>query len=103
LLLLTLCGLVCLARLPVYAIEQKDASIKARAAEINTDWQNVAPSHFTETWKSYAISTPPYGNWEREAGSWGTLLRPGADGAGHYHATPAGQTVWLRRIEPLRR
>jgi len=61
----------------------------------------AAPVQFTETWESYATGTTPYGPWELEAGSWGTLARPDADGAGRYHSTPAGQTVWLRRAVDL--
>jgi hypothetical protein len=63
---------------------------------------SAAPGHFTETWESYATGVTPYGPWELEAGAWGTLLRPDADGAGYYHATPPGQTVWLRRTIDLR-
>lgn len=59
------------------------------------------PTHFTETWESYATGTTPYGPWELEAGSWGTLARPDADGAGRYHSAPTGQTVWLRRAVDL--
>jgi hypothetical protein len=63
---------------------------------------SAAHAHFTETWESYAPGKTPFGNWELESGSWGTLLRPDADGAGYYHATPAGQSAWLRRAVDLR-
>ncbi len=71
-------------------------------ALLDTISRAAAPVQFTETWDSYATGTTPYGDWELEAGAWGTLNRPDADGAGRYHATPAGQTVWLRRAVDLR-
>lgn len=61
----------------------------------------AAPAHFTETWESYATGATPIGPWELEAGSWGALARPDADGAGRYHSTPTAQTVWLRRAVDL--
>lgn len=63
---------------------------------------SAAPAGFTETWESYPVGSTPYGSWQLEAGAWGSLLRPDSDGAGYYHATPAGQTVWLRRAIDLR-